>query len=229
MIKNFKRLLKRGFEISYPYKTKINDWYGRITLRKVKDNIGNCYIIDGDFPRKEFYDIDNAIKFYINETLTSKNVGYIQKRLRDSGRLTEDDDLESPSPEIMEMFRKEQLEVNKEHAFMMVGKIPHVFESDAEKEFNALTEVNNDSELLGKLHDIVRKYSPLGLYIALVGKYDTPDNPHYSYSVPVKSLDLETIEKLKTLRDEEGIPFSHFEVSYRINGGGHKVVKINTK
>ena len=74
--------MEKGGTISVPHKSKINEWYGELKISKLGKNE---YVIQPYW--QKFSDIDDAVNWFMDKGLTSKNKGYIQNRLRDKGLL----------------------------------------------------------------------------------------------------------------------------------------------
>jgi hypothetical protein len=98
---SIKEVLEFGFKVGFPYKSKINNWYGNISINK---NHGSFYIEPFDVT---LYDIDEAIDYFLDKAVTSKNVGYIQGRLDKKVDFEEDYDLEHPDDELKKLFDDE--------------------------------------------------------------------------------------------------------------------------
>lgn len=112
-----KDILKVGGSISFSLKHSIDEWFGSIKIYHVTphwDPDAKPYYYIEPYG-KSFFDIDEAVDFFINEAFTSKNVGYVQNRLRDKGVDFEMDfDLENPSEELLKLFDEEGKLVDEE-------------------------------------------------------------------------------------------------------------------
>lgn len=110
---SIRSLLEIGCTVKFPYKESINSWYGDVSISKLSSHIKtDVYIVQPLFT--EIYDIDDAIDYFINIAFSSKNVGYIQKRLVDKGIDFEDYDLERPNEEVKSKFKAEAIIVDEE-------------------------------------------------------------------------------------------------------------------
>ena len=112
-----KEIIQAGGSIEFSIKHSIDDWFDTIRIYSLiphwKPNPKTTYYIE---PYGEkFEDIDKAVDFFINKTFTSKNVGYIQNRLRNKGiEFEKDFDLENPNDELLRLFEEEGKLVDKE-------------------------------------------------------------------------------------------------------------------
>jgi len=98
---SIKEILEFGFELKFPYKSKIDSWYGNISISK-------CYDYYNIQPfNVTLYNIDEAIDYFLDKAVTSKNVGYIQGRLDKKVDFEEDYDLEHPDDELKKLFDDE--------------------------------------------------------------------------------------------------------------------------
>lgn len=114
MKSEIKKLVELGAIIKMPHKTKINEWFSEISISKVKHSFnGRIYYIISPFG-EQIYDVDIAVNTFIDYSFTSKNIGYIQKRLSLKGVDLEQYDLETPNQELLKMFEEESKIVDEE-------------------------------------------------------------------------------------------------------------------
>ena len=103
-------VVKTGGRISVAYKTKINEWYGDLTL--YHSDYRKKYVVEH---YQEFENIDAAVDLFMQKAYTSANVGYIQNRLKKKGIDFEADyDLEKPSKALKKLFADEGKLVDSE-------------------------------------------------------------------------------------------------------------------
>lgn len=81
-----KDLLQKGLIVTAPYKKDMADWYSDV---KIYNGSGFCSVI-GDCFYKKFDDIDKAIDYFIEQCMSSKNLGYVLSRLARKGLLSPD-------------------------------------------------------------------------------------------------------------------------------------------
>lgn len=86
MKESIKTLVQQGLVVTTGYKKKVKDWYVNVDIYMYN----NKYRVVGGPFNADFDDIDTGVKFYIDEILSVKNIGWIWKRLRIKGILTED-------------------------------------------------------------------------------------------------------------------------------------------
>ena len=96
---DIKAVLEFGFKLEFPYKSKIESWYGNVSISKIYDSY---YIYPWG---TELYDVDEAIDFFLDKAITSKNIGYVQGRLDKKFDFEEDYDLEHPDKELKKYLR----------------------------------------------------------------------------------------------------------------------------
>ena len=112
-----KDIIQAGGSIGFSLKHSIDEWFSTIRIYSVTPHWNpdaKTYYHIEPYP-KQFYDIDEAVNFFLQEAFTSKNVGYIQNRLRDKGIDFESDfDLENPSAEPIQLFDDEGKLVDEE-------------------------------------------------------------------------------------------------------------------
>jgi hypothetical protein len=107
-----KRIVETGGIVEIAHKSKINEWYGSVKVYKSTYS-GKYFVEHG---RGEFKTVDEAVDVFMDLAYTSKNIGYIQKRLDEKGINFEDDyDLEKPSTELRKMFKDEGVIVDEEY------------------------------------------------------------------------------------------------------------------
>lgn len=118
MKNSIRRILESGGVVSYPHKTKINQWYGTIKISLVVPYFDELkkpyYYIDP--LNMSIEDINEAIDVFMEHALTSKNIGLVQDRLAKKGINFEDDyDLEHPKEKEFELFKTEGELLDKEY------------------------------------------------------------------------------------------------------------------
>jgi hypothetical protein len=97
-----KEILLAGGKVSFGLKYSIDEAYTSIEIYSINVDSSLDYIVE---PHVGYFtDIDKAIDFFVVEAFTSKNVGYLQKRLQDRGILFDVEDL---SDEILNLFDEE--------------------------------------------------------------------------------------------------------------------------
>ena len=105
---SIKELLEFGFEIKFPYKRTINSWYSDISISKFEDS----YTVSPQYTT--FYNIDEALDYFLDNAITSKNKGYIQGRLDKKIDLEGDYNIEHPDEELIKLFEEEGKIVDEE-------------------------------------------------------------------------------------------------------------------
>lgn len=101
-------VVELGGTVVFDYKSSIDSWFSEIKIFKIE----NEYIIYPGW--KQFSDSESAINYFMDEAFTSKNFGYVQKRLIKKGILNEDDKYENPSTKMKLAFEQEGRLVDEE-------------------------------------------------------------------------------------------------------------------
>lgn len=213
MIKEYiKETLKFGFKIEFPYKSIINQWYSNISIYKFSD----YYEIS---PMSvKFYDIDEAVDYFLNEAISSKNKGYIQNRLNRKYDL-EEYNLEKPDDELEKIFDEEGKIVDEEFKELNINikKFPKV--KDAVKDFEIIINNFNFDTIRESIKDFEKKYSMLDteIYVSSVFEPDDTKYTHdYRYSFDYDNLTLERIESVKSqIKDYK---FKNLEITLKLRG-----------
>lgn len=111
---SIKEMLEVGATIKVPFKERIDSWFGDYSIHKSNLGFSGKYYI---FPTmKSFENAEEAIDAFCEQVFTSKNIGYIQERLREKGIDFENDyDLERPTKELREIFAEEGNLVDEEY------------------------------------------------------------------------------------------------------------------
>jgi hypothetical protein len=107
-----KILLEAGATIEMPYKTRIDDWYSKVSISKVftHDNSPIYFIYRGD----NFSDINEAVESFLDIAFSPNNIGYVQQRLRLKGHEFEDYELKKPSEDTIRLFAEESKLIEEE-------------------------------------------------------------------------------------------------------------------
>ena len=130
MKKEIETLLECGAEIKIPYKIKIPDWYTNISIIKYNKR----YLISGGPFHIEFYNVEDALNFFLEKAFSSINYGYVQDRLYKKNIIGEDTNIEHPNKKTIDIFKKEAKLVDEE--FKKYNVNPFIFpnKKDAEKD-----------------------------------------------------------------------------------------------
>lgn len=209
---NIKEVLNFGFKIEFPYKSEINQWYSNISINKYRD----YYEIS---PMSvKFYDIDEAVDYFLKEAISSKNKGYIQNRLNRKYDL-EEYNLEKPDEELKKLFEDEGKIVDEEFKELNINikKFPKA--KDAVKDFDNIIKNFNFDTIRESIKDFERKYSMLDTYFFVSSVFE-PDGPKYTHeyrnSFDYEELTLERIEYTKSqIKDYK---FKNLEITLKLRG-----------
>ena len=155
-------IIERGGTISIPYKTKINEWYGELKITKLDKNE---YVIQPYW--QKFSDVEDAVNWFLNEGFTSKNKGYIQGRLDDKGVKFSDYDIENPTKEVKDAFKKEGKIVDNEAKSFNITIKPFPKVEEAIEYFDKMIKDVTIDNLVDLLSEFEKKYMPLDPYISL--------------------------------------------------------------
>lgn len=205
MKESIKKIVQIDGKISVSYKKKINQWFGEIKIFKIfcEELNGYEFIVEhGGW--KKFNNIDDAVEYFCYHAYTSKNFGYIQNRLMDSGKIGEDEfDLERPSDELIEIFKEEGKLVDQEAAVNGIVK-PKKQELTKEIAINEIKEliptltIDNIPETLSVFK---RKYLSLDPYISMKAVFTVLSrNDEFSSGSNINHWTRQNIEKSKAER-----------------------------
>ena len=118
MIQEIKKLLDTGATIKFPYKTKINDRFGDVSITKIKLDWEDNSIYHISPFGENILDQDEAVKKFVDHTFSPKNIGYIQYKLIHKGINFEEYDLEEPTQELIDIFNQETKIVQEEYEIL---------------------------------------------------------------------------------------------------------------
>lgn len=232
---SIKNIIQANGKVSVSYKSEIDSWYGEIKIFSLFcEDINNYeYSVEGGVKRQSFNNIDDAVNYFCYNAYTSKNIGYIQSRLMDSGKLGKDEeeyDFEEPSNELKKIFKEEGTIVDKEAKLNGIEKPKKqlLTTEEAKKEIEQLIPEITIDTVSEKLSAFKYKYLNLDPYISVKAVYSIlSENREYSSSCNIGYWTKENIEKrkldvgckndlkFKTLRvdvkfDEE---YEHYEIN----------------
>lgn len=153
------KLLESGSIIKVDYKKRIEDWFSEISIYMHKDMI----MIGPE--HMKFYDVDDGINYFMDKAYTSKNKGFIQRRLGIKGLIDEENeyDFETPSKKMRKIFKDEGIIIDKEFEDygVVVKKFPKL--SEAKKDFKKIKDMETLEEIKEYLTKLKKKYSVLDL------------------------------------------------------------------
>jgi hypothetical protein len=211
---DIKELLEFGFKIEFPFKDKISSWYTNISISKYE----NYYDI---YPYSiKFYDIDEAVNYFLDKAITSKNKGYIQGRLDKKYNFEEDYNLEKPDDELKKLFEDEGKIVDEEAKKfdISVKKFPKV--KKAVEDFEIIIKNFDIDTISNDLLEYEKKYSMLNVYISNSFVYE-PDGTiaHYTHKYRHSGNDI-TQENLEDHKSQkiDGYKFKNIEISFTMRG-----------
>lgn len=209
-----KEILNFGFEIKFPYKSKINQWFSNISIIKYNDHY------DISPMSIKFYNIDEAVDYFLDQAITSKNKGYIQNRLNKRYDFEDDYDLEHPNDELKKIFEDEGKVVDEEFKELniTVKKFPKV--KTAVKDFQEIINNFDINTIRESILAFDRKYSMLDTYISVSIVYE-PDGIKYTHeyrhSFYYKDLTLEKLESSKSQKRND-FKYKNLEITLKLRG-----------
>jgi hypothetical protein len=197
-INSIKELLELGATIKFPHKSKINEWYSEVEFYKYKDR----YCISN---HKDFTNIQDAISYWSEVVFSSKNYGYIQKRLSYKIDL-EQFDLEKPNKKLINLFKEEAKLVDEEYSKLNIKKYTEPSIKDAIRDIKLFKNINSGKMLSEYVHKFRTKYEPLGNYINLVASFELEGYTHdYTKVLNIEDISNDNVEykidKLKSTTD----------------------------
>ncbi len=166
---SIKDILENGGTVELPFKSSINEWYSNIRIYCLEKN---RYVVEPQY--QKFSNIDEAVNWFLKESTTSKNVGYVQSRLSRTGVNFESYELDDL--ELKSMIEKEGKIVDAEFKSMNITVNPFPKKSDAIKEINRLPKEISIDNLVAKISTFENKYITLDPYINLSFIYEYYDN-----------------------------------------------------
>lgn len=159
-----KTLVELGGTYKISYKSDVKDWYGDIKIFKYKEDYGDeltMYCVDYG---KRFINIDDAVNYFCDLALTSKNVGYVQSRLSYKMKFDEYD-IEDESPDFMEAMKKEAELVDAEAKLIGIEPVVLPTAEEGLAELTKILEIKDQPEFEIQMIEFRKKYLPLDLYI----------------------------------------------------------------
>ena len=212
---DIKAVLEFGFKLEFPYKSKIESWYGNISINKIDDLY---YIHPFNIT---LYDIDEAINYFLDKAITSKNIGYIQNRLDKKVDFEEDYDLEKPNKDLKKLFKDEGKIVDEEakQFNIQIMALPKL--EDAISEFKNIIDNFNIEIISEYLKSFERKYSILDPYIGVHFVFEpdgTTEVTHeFRSGIDAKDFTLKELNYCKS-HNSNGYKFKNVEVTLHLRG-----------
>lgn len=212
--KAIKEILSVGGTVSLNYKSKISHWYSTTKIFKIEKE----YIVDPGWNR--FYDIEEAINFFCNEALTSKNVGYIQSRLQDKGIDFENEyNLENPSGKLKKLFEEEGIIVDEEAKKLDIKVINFPKTKDAVKELKSIIKEINVNNVKEKISFFEKKYITLNPYINMSFVFNNiiVSNHDYRQGLDYNEFTIARLENAKKEKGDGSLSFNKLELTVKLN------------
>ena len=214
---SIKGVIEMGGTVSMSFKTRISDWYDDIKISESNEEGGKVYWIHPFSIR--FCDIDDAVNYFCNETLTSKNVGYIQDRLREKGLIDDDTDLERPDAKLKKLFKDEGELVDQEAKSLNIIIKPPLFKDDALIEFEEIINNFDKKTLVSNLIEFKRKYITIDPFINIGFVFSNPRNEKDDDFTSCISLSKTLFdERLKyAKKNNDNLTFKYIEITLNLN------------
>ena len=211
-----KHLVTNGAIIEFDYKEKISSWYSKIKIYK----LDNFYYVER--PYIKFADIDEAVNYFCSIAFTSKNIGYLQNRLRDKKLVGENTDFEKPSTKIRKLFKEEAKLVDEEAKSLNITVKEFPKAKDAISEFKVLADNATIDTLKDKLTDFDNKYSTRNPYISVSCVYDVEDSIYgYRAEFDYEDISPEIIEEYKSKSiSNNKMTWKCLEIVLKVDGDG---------
>ena len=215
MKNEIKMLLNLGINMSVDYKSKIDEWYSKKEIYKYKDR----FIVSS--PHITFYNIDEAVNYFILETFSSKNKGYIQNRLFNKNLLSDEIDFEDPSQKTLELFKKEGELVDAELEKLNI-KIKLPTYQEALEEFKKVEKIADLDKVKTHLEKLKKDFSTLDLHVNVILKYfylkDGEEKINKSF-IDIDKLDKNKLKKIKDayIKSEHFKNFQRMEIDIKIS------------
>ena len=172
----------------------------------------------------ELYDVDEAIDFFLDKAITSKNIGYVQGRLDKKFDFEEDYDLEHPDKELKKIFKAEGKLVDEEAKQFNIQIKPLPKTEDAISEFKDIVDCyaidNNIDNIRESIFSFKKKYSILDPYIHVSFVYE-PNGTTKKENEFRSSGDFKehlTLNRLNYYKSQklEGYKFKNLEISLKL-------------
>lgn len=223
---SIKGVIELGGTVSMSFKTKISDWYGDIKISELNEDGGKIYWIHPFSIR--FCDIDDAVNYFCNEALTSKNVGYIQDRLREKGLIDDDDDLERPNAKLKKLFKDEGELVDEEAKLLNIIIKPPLSKDDALIEFEEIIKNFDKKTFISNLIEFKRKYITIDPYVNIGFVFNNSNEKNQDFTSCISLSKTLFEDRLKyAKKNDDNLIFKHIEITLKLQEGDYKRYKIN--
>lgn len=183
--------------------------------------LNNHYIVSN----VKFFDLDEAVNYFISRSFSSKNRVYIQNRLVERGILTIEEleyYIDSDSDYLDDLMLKESDLVDKEYKLLNINEV--LFPSFVDG-YNEMEEIVKDLTIdnIGeKLLMFDKKYSVLNPYLSISLCYDN-NNSDWDYRI-IKKYDDISFESLDSFKESFKMngnvyTWKYVKLSLRLDGG----------
>lgn len=218
-------ILEMGGTVEFPYKSSIADWYSNTKIYRLEDKKGYFYIVDPRY--MNFYDINEAIDFFMDLSMSSKNKALVFKNLIKKNLLTNEDfyNLEHGeiSDKLKKLDKKESKLIDEDFKKYNIKLKPIPNPEDALNEVKEIVKETNVDQLRNKLIEFEKKYNLLKVSIIVHAFYNyklaESDELHdYSACFDYEDINEETINKYKILNSSNyEMNFQFFKIIFNIN------------
>lgn len=218
---SIKDILESGGSVELPFKSSIGEWYSNIKIYCLERG---QYVIHPQY--QKFSNIDEAVNWFLRESITSKNVGYIQSRLSKMGVDFESYKLDDPN--LKSILDKEGRIVDDEFKKMNITINPFPKKVDAIKEINLLTKEISIDNLVEKISAFENKYITLDPYINLsfIYEYDNNGNlDEFESGINYNSFNIDLYNE--RLNRSDTIKYKNARISIKVRGSKYISHNLN--
>jgi hypothetical protein len=224
-----KNVILFGGTIEFPYKKKINEWYGKVSICSLDQGY---YVFPYGFT---FSSCDIAIEYLLSVILSPDNAAYVIDRLSKKGIVC---DLESPDDEYIKKFNIERRIVKKEFINLAINVPKEGTADEIDESLSEIIERVETDEYPASLRKDLESFrntyalnSP-HISISFVYSLASQESP-YSNGIELKELTRERLRSAKNIElfdESAGAKYLHTElhVSYYTERGGPKIYKLFT-
>ena len=210
-------IVEKGGTISIPHKTKIDEWYGELKISKLANNE---YVIQPYW--QKFSNVEDAVNWFLNEGFTSKNFGYIQKRLDSKGIEFSEYDIEEPTDEVRKAFEEEGKIVDEEakEFNIVIKEMPKV--EDALEYVDNMIKNITIYNIVDSLSEFEKEYMPLDPYISMSYLFEQESGNDFRSGINYDNFTIKQYEKIK----KDNSSFKHMTLTIKV-GEEYKRFDLN--
>lgn len=214
---SIKNVLSMNGTVSIPYKIELKSWYGEIKIYKIDDE----YIISGSCKHTNFSNIDTAVNYFCELSLSSKNYGYLHQRLLDKKLIDIDFDFEDISKSNKKKFKNEGILADIDLANMGVTKTQFPDIKKSEEDFEQISKTQDIDELKIKIKTFNDNYMSIldsNITVSAVFINDDGEREPYDYRISFHKISEFSMEYINNIEAKHSqLTFKCISLHYKIN------------